>query len=84
MIAGGQPLARADDGTALFVGGDSVPIPIVRLDLATGRRTPWLTIAPSDSAGVRFAAATITPNGKSWALSTAKLLTDLYVVDGLR
>ena len=37
-----------------------------------------------DRAGLRYAIATITPSGKYWALSTAKLLTDLYVVEGLR
>jgi hypothetical protein len=28
--------------------------------------------------------ATITPDGKYWALSVAKLFTDLYLVDGLQ
>ena len=56
----------------------------MRLDLATGSRTPWLTIAPTDSAGLRYATVAITSNGKYWVLSTAKLLTDLYVVDGLK
>ncbi len=78
------PLAWTDDGAALFSGGSSIPIPIVRLDLATGSRTPWLTIAPTDSAGLRYATVAITSNGKYWVLSTAKLLTDLYVVDGLK
>ena len=79
-----QPVMWTEDGAALFVSGSSIPIPITRLDLATGRRTPWTTIAPTDSAGLRYAIATITPNGKYWSLSAAKLLTDLYVVDGLR
>ena len=26
----------------------------------------------------------VTPNGKSWAISTAKVLSDLFIVDGLR
>jgi hypothetical protein len=56
----------------------------VRVDLASGRRSAWTTVTPTDSAGLRFAIATITPNGKYWALSVAKLMSDLYVVDGLR
>jgi hypothetical protein len=84
LIAGDQPLAWTDDGAALFVGGSTVPIAITRLDLASGIRTPWKTIAPSDAAGLRYATLTITPNGKYWALATAKLLTDLFVVEGLR
>src|SRR5204862_4016801 len=70
LIAGDQPLAWTDDGAALFVGGTTVPISITRVDLATGRRTPWKTIAPSDAAGLRYATLTITPNGKYWALAT--------------
>jgi hypothetical protein len=31
-----------------------------------------------------FAAVAITPDGKYWTLSTSRLLTDLYVVIGLR
>ena len=84
LHAGEEPLAWTDDGSALFVGGSTVPIVITRLDLATGARTPWKTIAPSDAAGLRYTTVTISPNGKYWALATAKLLTDLFVVDGLR
>jgi len=82
--AGDLPLAWTDDGAALYVGGSSIPIQISRLDFASGRRTPWKTIAPDDASGLRYVVATITPDGKYWALSVAKLLTDLYLVDGFR
>jgi Tol biopolymer transport system component len=84
LIAGDQPLAWSEDGGALLVGGTTVPIVVTRIDLATGKRTLWKTIAPSDAAGMRYATLTISPNGKYWALATAKLLTDLFVVEGLR
>jgi Tol biopolymer transport system component len=84
LVAGDDPLAWTDDGAALFVGGSTVPIVITRLDLATGKRTLWKTISPSDAAGLRYTTVTISPNGKFWAMATAKLLTDLFVVDGLR
>jgi WD40 repeat protein len=79
-----QPSTFTEDGAAIFVAGRSLPIAIERLDLATGDRTPWITVEPTDNAGLRYALAAITPNGKYWALSTAKLLTDLFVVEGLR
>jgi hypothetical protein len=79
-----QPLTFTEDGAALLVVGRTLPLEIERLDLTTGQRTPWMTVAPTDRAGLRYAIATITPNGKYWASSTAKLLTDLYVVEGLR
>jgi hypothetical protein len=84
LTAEDVPLAWCEDGAALFVGTGTVPMPISRLDLSTGRRADWMTIAPTDTAGLRYVAVTITPNGSYWALSTAKLLTDLYVVVGLR
>ena len=63
-IDGGDPLPipglRPDDQIAsfaegdaeLFVAGPSVPVKIERLALATGRRTPWLEISPTDAAGL--------------------------------
>jgi hypothetical protein len=81
---GDEALAWSDDGAALFVAGKTLPIPVFRLDLATGARTPWLTIAARDSAGLRTAAPAIDATGKYWTLSTARLFTDLFVVDGLR
>ena len=95
-IDGGDPLPipglRPDDQIAsfaegdaeLFVAGPSVPVKIERLDLATGRRTPWLEISPTDAAGLRYALVTITPDGRHWALATAKMLTDLFLIEGLK
>ena len=84
LVAADQPLAWTEDGAALFVGGTTVPIAITRLEIATGKRTLWKTIAPSDAAGLRYATVTITPNGKYWTLAAARLLTELFVVKGLR
>jgi hypothetical protein len=79
-----QPLTFTEDGAALFVAGQSLPIEIERLELASGKRTHWMSGAPTDPAGLRFTLATITPNGKYWAMSTAKMLTHLYLVEGMR
>jgi hypothetical protein len=78
-----QPLTFTEDGAALFVTKPSLPIEIERLELASGKRTHWMTGAPTDPAGLRYTLATITPNGKYWAMSTAKLLTHLYLVEGM-
>jgi Tol biopolymer transport system component len=83
-LAEDQQLVFTEDGAGLFVCGRSVPVVIERIELATGRRTPWSTVAPSDRAGLRYSIATITPDGRHWALSTSKLLSALYVVEGLR
>ncbi len=81
---GDVPVTFSADGAAVFVAEQGVPIPVVRLDLATGRRTPWLNIAPPDAAGLRIATVSIAPDGRHWALSTARVLTDLYVAEGIR
>jgi hypothetical protein len=59
-------------------------IQISRLELASGRRAQWKTIAPDDVSGRRYAVRTITPEGKYWSLSVAKPLTNLCLVEGLR
>ena len=83
FTAADTPLSFTEDGRGLFVHGKGLPIAVEKLDIATGRRTPWTTIAPADSAGLRNAVATMTPNGKYWTLTTPTLLTDLFVIDGL-
>jgi dipeptidyl aminopeptidase/acylaminoacyl peptidase len=79
-----QPLTFTEDGRAIFVAGRTLPVSIERLDLSSGRRTPWLTLVPENPAGMRYSIPTLTPDGKHWALCTAKLFTDLFVVTGLR
>ncbi len=77
------PIGFTADGSALYVVGPGPPWIVERLDLESGRRTPWTSIAPDDVAGMRDAALTISPNGRYWAVGEARLLTDLYVGDGL-
>ena len=58
---------------------------VFRLDLATGRKEPWLEVRPPDPAGVcAFVSLVLTPDGKSYAYTYGRLLTDLYLVEGLR
>ena len=84
LVEGDQALSFTEDGHALFVAGRGVPIPIVRLDLTTGTRTPWLKLSPTDAAGLRYATLEMTADGKHWVLAFSKLLTDLYIVEGLK
>jgi hypothetical protein len=84
LLEGESPLSFTEDGRALFVAGRSIPIPVTKLDLASGARSPWMTLAPTDAAGLRYATVEMTPDGKHWVLAVSKLLTDLYVVEGLR
>jgi hypothetical protein len=45
----------------------------------------WKEIAPSDRAGVEAGfTLQITPDGKYYAYSFQRLLSDLYLIEGLR
>lgn len=80
-----SPIAFSADGKSFLLGTPGLPFKIQRVDLATGRRTPWKEIAPADPAGVqnvvliRFSA-----DQKAYAYSIMRVLSDLYVVDGLK
>jgi len=58
---------------------------ITRIDLATGKRTVWKQIVPADAAGVdAIGGVRITPDAKSYVFSFPRVLSDLYVVEGLK
>jgi hypothetical protein len=85
MAEGDRPIEWAEDGRSLFVGRRSGPSwQIRKLDLASGQSRPWTEITPAQTAGLRLSAVYITPNGRYWTHSYTRLLTDLYVVEGLR
>ncbi len=73
------------DGKSLRVRTATVPVQITRVDIATGRREPWKEIAPADLAGVQsIPVIRFSADGKSYAYSVGRILSDLYVVDGLK
>jgi len=78
-------LQWTEDGQALFVGMRVGPAwRVRRLDLETGSETPWAEIIPREVAGLRLSSIYLTPNGRFWAHSSSRLLSDLYVVEGIR
>jgi dipeptidyl aminopeptidase/acylaminoacyl peptidase len=78
-------LQWAEDGRALFVGRPVGPAwEIRRVDLGSGTETPWTEIAPREIAGLRLSGVYLTPNGRFWAHFYSRLLTDLYVAEGIQ
>jgi hypothetical protein len=53
-------------------------------DLASGRRTPALTIRAHDAAGLRLTAFAVSHDAKYYVHTYARMLSDLYVIDGLK
>ena len=85
LDAATTPIEFCEDGRSLFVGRRAgVVWRVEKLDLASGRSTPWTEIRPAESAGMRLSGIDITPNGRFWVHGYSRLLTDLFSVEGLR
>jgi len=86
MEDGEAPLRFSPDGRFLYLWkrGD-VPARIVRLDLETGKREVFKSLIPADPSGVeRISNVLVTPDGKGYAYCFTRLLSDLFVVEGLK
>ena len=78
-------LRWAAGGEAMIVfDRDTLPAPVYRIDLATGRRTLLHSLMPIDSAGIRsIESLGITPDGSYYAYNYTRRLDVLYRVEGL-
>jgi hypothetical protein len=79
------PLQWLADGRGLLVAhGNGLPWMVERLDLATGRRTPQFEVRARDAAGLRLSTLALSSDGRHYVHSYARLLTDLFIVEGLK
>jgi hypothetical protein len=73
------------DGLSVFVQRFQVStMHVFRVDLATRRRTPLWQLAARDPTGTLPFGVCLTPDGKSYAYSFVRDLSELYLVEGLR
>jgi hypothetical protein len=74
------------DGQYLFVARDTtIPARVYRIEVGTGHRQLVYTLSPSDAAGLwGIGPVLVTPDGKSYVYSDYRVLSDLYLVGGLR
>ncbi len=88
----GPPLAPDErviqwtaDGRGLYVVRRSEQVADVSiLDLATGRRVPWIRLAPADAKGViGIAPVLLSADGRAYVYGYVRLLQDLYLVERL-
>jgi hypothetical protein len=83
-VQGDAPIRWSADG-AVFVRHGHVPLDVIRVDAATGRRTLWKTLAPADLAGVEeINTIALTPDGTTYAYGSSRTLSDLYIAEGLK
>jgi dipeptidyl aminopeptidase/acylaminoacyl peptidase len=86
-LAPGQvPIGWAGDGRSLYVyQPGEIPARISRLDLDTGRSTFVEELVPPDPAGVTFIRPPhFSGDGKAYAYSYTRILSDLYLAEGLK
>ena len=80
------PAGWTEDGRHLFVHPvGEVPANVQKLDVSTGRLEPWRQLTLQDLAGInRIGPVKVAPDGVSWAFGYVRVLSNLYVVEGLK
>ncbi len=86
LTPGQAPIGWTGDGRSLYVyQPGEIPAKVYRLDLATGRSALVEELVPPDPAGVTFIRPPhFSSDGKSYAYSYTRILSDLYLAEGLK
>ena len=81
-----EPLQWSPDGSFLFVRrAGAWPATVDRVNTATGDREWWKTIEPADPAGIEAVIELlVTPDGTSYCHDYVRILSELFVVEGLK
>jgi serine/threonine protein kinase len=75
----------ADGRSAYMYHDEKTSALVYRLDVLRGRRSLVATLGPSDVVGVTsVVSVTLTPDGKSYAYSYSRNLSDLFLAEGAR
>ena len=84
-LPGDTPIRWHQDGRSLFVRSGFLPARVFRLDVATGLRELFLELTLPDLAGMSFVGQiALTPDASAYAYSFWRILSDLYIVEGLK
>lgn len=80
------PIQWSPDATSLYVyRPTALPARVFRITLATGTRELWKEFTPIDPAGVyKIAPVSMTSDGSSYAYNALRVLSELYVAEGMR
>jgi len=83
---GDRPVSFSADGRSLWVfRRGEVPVNVFQVEIGSGRRTLWKTLMPPDPDGVyAITNLQVTPTGDAYFYGYARVLSELYVVRGLR
>lgn len=86
LAAEDRPIRFSPDGKFLYAyRRGELPAHVIRLDLATGEKHASQELMPPDAAGVvEIVSVVLTPDVASYAYSYHRILSDLFLVEGLR
>ncbi|MGH8459309.1 MAG: TolB family protein, partial [Nevskiales bacterium] len=75
----------SSDGKTWYVREGGVPAQLYRVDILSGRKQLWKQVEPPDAAGTyRMDNFLVTPDGKSYVYTYRRILSDLYLIEGLK
>ncbi len=84
VIDGDEPNGWVDEKHVL-VGRAEIPRRVFSIDISTGKRTLFKTFSPADPIGVVGDLAPIfSADLKSYVYTYARIISDLYILDGLK
>ena len=83
---GEVPIQWAADGRSIYVYRPAqLPTRVFLVNVSSGRRTFWRELSPFDPAGSSgILNIAITPDGRSYAYDHGQVLSDLFLVEGLK
>jgi Tol biopolymer transport system component len=84
LVRGDVPIQFTSDGRSVFVSTfGKVPAVLTKVDLATGQRTKWKEVMPTELSGlINVGPVWPTPDGRTIVYSYARLLSELFIVRG--
>jgi DNA-binding winged helix-turn-helix (wHTH) protein/Tol biopolymer transport system component len=79
------PIQWSADGRSVYVRREGeLPLPILRIDVSTGRIERWKDLLPADRSGIVYVDPMVTADGSAYVYTYHRLLTELYLVEGLK
>ena len=82
-----EVVSGSADSDVVYVSPDlsAIPLQIVKVNIATGRRQPFITVSPRDPAGiVSLSRPIFSGDGKRYVYTQVRELSVLYVASGLK
>ena len=73
------------DGKSVYVYRPEVPAKVYEIELSSGKRKLWKELIPPDATGINFIRTPhISADGKWYAYNYNRVISDLYLVDGVK